>query len=114
MPGEIKDSVSVKKMTADEGDWNCKKEVLGWRIDTEESMVALTERKHLDLLQLLAILATQHQMGRKELECLVGKIRSMHLTVTGAVAHLYHIQRALTQGEKYRAWLSTEFHSINQ
>ena len=88
--------------------------MLGWQINTEAGKVALPEQKHLDLLQQLAIPATQRRMGRKERERLVGKIRSMHLTVTGAVAHLYHIQRALTQGEKYRAWLSTDFHSINQ
>ena len=37
-------------------------------------------------------------MGRKELESLVGKIRSMYLTVPGVVVHLYHLQRALAQG----------------
>ena len=49
-------------------------------------------------------------MGRKELECLVGKLRSMHLAVPGAVAHLYHIQRALSQAGTDRAWLSPDFH----
>ena len=49
-------------------------------------------------------------MGRKELECLVGKLCSMHLEMPGAVAHLYYIQRALTQGGKDRAWLLAEFH----
>ena len=41
---------------------------------------------------------TQCRIGWKELERLVGKLRSMHLAVTGAVEHLYHIQRALDQG----------------
>ena len=36
-------------------------------------------------------------MVLKDLECLVRKLRSMHLVVPGAVAHLYHIQRALSQ-----------------
>ena len=51
-------------------------------------------------------------MVRKELEQLMGKLRSMHLAVTGAVAHLYHIQSALFQGVGGvdRAWLSPEFH----
>ena len=52
---------------------------------------------------------TDH-MGRKELECLAGKLRSMHLAVPGAVEHLYHIQRALTQIGKDRTLLSAEFH----
>ena len=49
-------------------------------------------------------------MGRKELEHLVGKLCSTHRAVPGAVAHLYHIQRALTQGGKDRAWLLADFH----
>ena len=45
-------------------------------------------------------------MDRKNLERLVGKLRSMHLAVLGAVSHLYHIQCALAD----RAWLSPAFH----
>ena len=70
--------------------------MLGWRIDTEAGTVALPDQKHLELLQLLTIPNMQLRMGRKELESLVGKLFSMHLAVPGAVAHLYHIQRALT------------------
>ena len=54
--------------------------------------------------------ATQRGMGRKDLECLVGKLRSMHLAVPGDAAHLFHIQRALNQGGVDRAWLSPAFH----
>ena len=49
-------------------------------------------------------------MGRKELESLVGKIYSMNLEVPGAVAHLYKIHRALTQGWEERVWLSADFY----
>ena len=49
-------------------------------------------------------------MGIKELECLVGKLRYMHLAVSGAVAHLYHLQRALAQAGADRAWMYPEFH----
>ena len=41
-------------------------------------------------------------MGRKELERMVGKLRSVHHAVPGAVAHLYHIHRALAQAEMDR------------
>ena len=34
----------------------------------------------------------------------------MHLAVPIAVAHLYHIQCALTQGVKDRYWLLADFH----
>ena len=110
LPGKTKDSVSVNKLMAGEGDWTCKKEVLGWRIDTEAGTVDFPERKHLVLLQLLAIPTTQCQMGRKELELMVGKLCSVHLAETGAVAHLYHIHSDLTQRGKDRAWIFEEFH----
>ena len=34
----------------------------------------------------------------------------MHLTVPGAVAHLFYVQRALNQGGVDRAWQSPDFH----
>ena len=34
----------------------------------------------------------------------------MHLAVPGAVAHLFHIQRALNQGGMDWEWLSPSFH----
>ena len=40
----------------------------------------------------------------------MGKIRSMYLKVTGAVTHLYHIQRALSQGGVDQTWLFPTFH----
>ena len=49
-------------------------------------------------------------MGQKDLERLVRKIHPMHLVVPGAVAHLFHIQRALNQVEMDRVWLSPDFH----
>ena len=49
-------------------------------------------------------------MGGKDLERLVGKLRSMHLAVAGVVAHLYHIQRTLTHVGTDRAWLSPDFY----
>ena len=93
LPGELKDSVSVKKLVAGEGDCTCVKEVLGWILDTEAGTVTLPERKLKELLTLVDIPPTQRRMGRKDLERLVGKLRSMHLAVPGAVAHLFYIQQ---------------------
>ena len=109
LPGEINDSVSVKKLVAGEGDWTCLKEVLGWILNTEAGTVILPERKLKDLLTLVDIPPTQHRMVLKDLDCLVRKLRSMHLEVPGAVAHFFHIQRALNQGGVNQAWLSPEF-----
>ena len=102
--------MSAKKLVVGEGDWTCVKEVMGWILDTEAGTVILPERKRKELLTLVDIPATQSRTGRKKLECLVGKLRSMHLAVPGAVAHLFHIQGALNQGGVDRAWLSPDFH----
>ena len=69
----------VKKLLDGEGDWECVKEILRWIIDTEAGTVALPERKLQELQDLLDILTTHRHMGRKDLEFLVGKPRSMHL-----------------------------------
>ena len=102
--------MAVKKLLAREGDWECIKEVLGWIIDTKAGTIALPERKLQELRDLLDIPTSQRRMGRKELEHLLGKLRSMHLVVPGAVAHLYHIQCALSQAGTDRAWLSSDFY----
>ena len=110
LPGEANDSESVNNILAREGDWECVKEVLKRIIDTEAGTIALPERKLQELWDLLDIPTSQRRMGRKELELLVGKLRSIHLAVPGAVAHLYHIQHALSQAGTYRAWLYPDFH----
>ena len=76
----------------------------------EAGIVTLPERKFEELLTLADIPTTQCRMGQKDLERLVGKICSMHLAVPGVVAHLFHIQRALNQGELDRLWLSPAFY----
>ena len=73
LPGEAKDLVSVKKLLAGEGDWECVKEVLGWTINTEAGMVSLPEQKLQELRNLLDIPTSQRRMGRKELERLAGR-----------------------------------------
>ena len=101
--------MSAKNLLAGEGEWTCVKEVLGWILDTEAEAVNLPDGNIEDLLTLVDISSTQRRMVRKYLEHLVGKLRSMHLAVPGAVAHLSHIQRALNQGGVDRAWLSPAF-----
>ena len=93
-----------------EGDWTCVKKVLGWILDTEAGTVTLPERNPEELFTLVNIPPPQSRMGRKDMERLVGKLRCIHLAVPGAVAHLFHVQRALNQGGVDQAWLSPDFH----
>ena len=110
LPGELKDSVSVKKLVAGEGGWNCVKEFLMWILDMESGTVTISEKNLKDLLTLADIPANQRRMGRKDLERLVAKLRSMHLAVPGVMANLFHIQHALNQGGVDRAWICPAFH----
>ena len=45
LPGESKDSVSVKKLLAEERCWTCIKDIIRWIIDMKSVTVALPERK---------------------------------------------------------------------
>ena len=65
--------------------------------------------KYSGTTQPFSILETQHRIGWNNLERLVEKICSMHLTVPEVVAHLYHIHHNLYQGEVDRAWLFPAF-----
>ena len=106
---DLKDLVIVKKLLAGEGVWTCVKVVLGWILDTYSGTLTLLDRNLEDLLTLVDIPTTQRRMGKKDLEHLVGKLRSMHLAVPEAVAHLSHIQCALNQRGVDRVWLSPAF-----
>ena len=63
-----------------------------------------------EVTNLVDIPETQRRMDQKDLERLVEKIHSMHLVVPGAVAHLFQIQCAMTQGGVDQAWLSPALH----
>ena len=52
----------------------------------------------------------ERRISQKYLESLIGNFLSMYLAVPGEMAHFYHIQRTLTQGGEYRAWISSAFH----
>ena len=85
----------IKKTQAGEGEWACVREDLEWTVEMEDGKVAFLERKFWELLNILDIPSTKWYIGRKELERSEGKLRSLHLAVTGAVKHLYHIQHAI-------------------
>ena len=109
--GETKDSVSLKKALAGDGDWSQVKEILGWIIDTRLSTLRLSPKRVSDLLQQLDIPSSQRKMRRKRLEILIGKLRSMHLAIPGAISHFYYLQQALTKATPNLAYLSNDFHS---
>ena len=108
--GELKDSISLKKAAAGDGNWEVTKEILGWVINTSKGTISLSPKRLSDLAELLNISPTQQRMSRKKLERLIGKLRSMHLAIPSAIGHFYHIQRALTTANHKTAYLSAAFH----
>ena len=111
-PGELKDSVSLKKALVGDGSWKVTKEILGWIIDTEKGTIQLPPCRLVELKDLLDIPASLWRMSVKKLRALIGKLRSMHLAVPSAIRHFYHIQAALTKADSGRqAYLSQAFHA---
>ena len=108
--GELKDSISLKKASTGDGDWSASEEILGWIINTSTGTISLSPKRITDLNQLLDPPSSQRRMSRKKLERLIGKLRSMHLAIPGAIGHFYHIQMALTKANRKTAYIPTAFH----
>ena len=67
-----------------------------------------------ELGTLLEIRPSQRRISTKNLERLIGKLRSMHLAVPGAVGHFYNLQQSLTaahHAHQATAYVTTGFHS---
>ena len=113
LPYEVKYSVSLKKALQGDGDWAHIKEILGWLINMQDGNLRLPPKRLAEFRILLAIPPSQRRMSTKKLERLIGKLRSMHLAIPGAVGHFYHFQIALTAANHVRratAYLSKDFH----
>ena len=95
--------MSGKILISEEGDCTCTKEVLGWMLEIEPGTVALLEQKLQELLTLLDLPSTQRCIGWKDIYNFIGKLRYMYLVVPEGVAHICHIQCALTQVGEERA-----------
>ena len=87
------------------------KEILGWIPNSEKGTFQLPSFCLKDLKSLLSISPIQRQIPFSKLCSLIGKLRSMHLTVPGAIGHIFFIQKALTKvGMASKAYLSKAFH----
>ena len=53
--GGLKDSISLKKATTGDGDWEVSKEIFGWIINTSKRTISLSPKHISDLTQLLNI-----------------------------------------------------------
>ena len=108
--GEVKNSISLKKARAGNVNWSVSKEILGWIINSASGTFSLSPKRITHLSTLLDIPPAQHRISRKKLERIIGKLRSMHLAIPGAIGNFYHIQMALTKANRRTAYLSKDFH----
>ena len=111
LPIKLKDSVSFEKAQKGDGDWAAEKEILGWIINSEKGTFQLPHCRLKELKSLLAIYPSQQQLPVSKIRSLIGKVRSMHLAVPGAIGHLLYIQEALTkEGTASQANISKAFY----
>ena len=103
----------MKKELQVDGDWAHIKEIFGCLISNQDGTLRLPPKWLVELKIILAIPPSQRRMSTKKLERLIGKLRSMHLPIPGAVGHFYHLQMAFTashHASRATAYLSKSFH----
>ena len=110
---EVKDSIIFLKLLQGDGNWAQIKEILGWPINAQYGTLRLPSKRLAELRILLSIPPYQRRMATKKLERLIGKLRSIHLAIPGAVGHFYHLQMALTaanHSSRATSYLYKDFH----
>ena len=83
-------------------------------VDTEDGTLRLPPKRKAELGTLLNIPPSQCRISTKKLERLIGKLRSMHLAIPGAVGHFYNLQQSLTaahHAHRSTAYVTSGFHS---
>ena len=107
VPGEIKGLTSINKGLARDWGWKTTKKIIGWVVNTNKVTLLLSPNHKTELLYLPNIPPSCRRMAVKSLERLVGKLRSMHLEVPGAIGHFYAMKVALTcSSHRATAYLS--------
>ena len=83
-------------------------------VDTKDVTLILPPKRKAELGTLLNIPPSQRRISTKKLERLIGKLRSMHLAIPGAVGHFYNLQQSLTaahHAHRATAYVTSGFHS---
>ena len=81
---------------------------------TKDGTLRLSPKRKAELGTLLDIPPSQRRISTKNLERLIGKLRSMHLAIPGAVGHFYNLQQSLTaahHAHRATAYVTSGFHS---
>ena len=105
-----KDPISIKKLLKGEAALETTKIILGWLVDTIAGTIALPPHRVERLQEMLAAFpASRRSCPKKDLQRLVGELRSMVFAIPGGVGCLSWIQ-ALLKGAPDRVYLNQQFH----
>ena len=82
-------------------------------VNTEDGTLRFSPKRKAELETLIDIPPLQSRIATKKLKRLIGKIRSMHLAIPGAVGHFYNLHRSLTAAHHAHpatAYVTSGFH----
>jgi hypothetical protein len=94
-----KEPASLKKLRKGDGNWDTRKTMLGWDVDTSQRTITLPQHRAERLRQIFAQLAGQRRTSTKTWHKILGELRSMALAVPGARGLFSALQTALQQRE---------------
>jgi len=99
LDGDQKQPISVRKLLKGDNFWSTQKIILGWLIDTSSKSISLPPHRQVRILELLRSVVKRKRTSVKEWQKLLGKLRSMAITITGSKGCFSFLQHALRPGE---------------
>jgi len=103
------DPISLKKLLKGDGSWETTKVVLGWLIDTVAGTIELPPHRVARLTEMLdSFPRSRRTCSKKDLQKLVGELRSMVIAIPGGIGCMSWLQQQLTDA-KGRVYLNRHF-----
>ena len=103
------DPISLKKLLKGDGCWETTKIVLGWLVDTVAGTIELSSHRVVRLRKMLAsIPRSRRTCSKRDLQKLVGELRSMITAIPGGVGCMSWLQEQL-KGAGDRVYLNRRF-----
>ena len=103
------DPISLKKLLKGDGSWETTKVVLGWLIDSVTGTIKLPPHRVERLTVMLdSFPRSRRSCSKKDLQKLVGELRSMVMAIPGGIGCMSWLQEQLTNA-KGRVYLNRHF-----
>jgi hypothetical protein len=97
---------SVKKMKAGDANYDTRKIILGWIVDTVKGIITLPEHRHERLLEIFDCLRHRRRVSLGKWHKVLGELRSMSLGVPGSKGLFSLLQTGITYSEANRIRLT--------